>query len=109
VVPDEDSPISFAYWPCACRNPGSAIESRHFDELTLTVKTPAVEGTCNAVAAHTSADAEMGTEMRTVGIKDARTSILATEHHQIAIEVLCRLHLAWAEIRCCADAEPTVG
>jgi hypothetical protein len=62
-------------------SPRWAVESGHLDELSFAVETPTVEGTGNAVSAYTPSDAEMGTEMRTMGIEDARTSVLASEHH----------------------------
>ena len=69
---------------------GGAVESRHLDQLAVAVEAPTVERAGDAVTAHTTPDAQVGTEVGTVGIEDPGASVLAPEEHQVAAQVAHR-------------------
>ena len=49
----------------------------------LAVELPSVEGTFDAVTDDTTADAQIGAQVRTVGVQNARLPVARTENHQI--------------------------
>jgi len=109
VMPDKDLSVSFAHFPRSGRYSRGAVEPRHFDEGPVAVEAPTVKGAHDSVATHTSPDAEMGTQMRTVSVEDARHSRLVPEQHKVTTQVLQCFDLARSEVRSAGHAEPTIG
>ena len=87
MVPDEDVAVPLADRPRPRRGPWRPIESRHLDEPTVALEPPAVERAGDAVAAHATPDAQVGSQVGAVRIEDPGHPVLATEEHEFASEV----------------------
>jgi hypothetical protein len=78
-------------------------------EIPIAVERPAMEWAGDPLAAHLTADSEMSSQVRTVGIKDPGHAVLATEEDEVASEIGQSADLARSKLVAGAHAEPTVG
>ena len=109
MVPDEDATIALAYRPRPSAGPRLAIQPRHLDELAFAVEAPTMERTGDSVTAHPTTDAQVGSQVGAVGIKDPCDPVLTSEEHEILPEVGHRPHVARCQVGTSTDTEPTVG
>ena len=77
--------------------------------MACAVEAPAMERAGEAVAANTPADAQVGTEMRTVRIEDPGAAVVAPEQDQVTAQVAEGPHVPTGQTFGGADPEPAVG
>jgi hypothetical protein len=85
------------------------LEAGHLDDLSVTIETPAMERTNNAVAAHPPSYAEVSAEVWTMCVEDPDGAILPSERDEISIQVVQGFDFTEANLVGSSDTEPAVG
>jgi hypothetical protein len=72
------------------------IQPRHFGEFASAFKAPPMERTGDSIPTYATADAQVGSQVRAVSIKDPSDSVLTPEEYEIPSEVGHWPNVAWS-------------